>query len=84
MKALKVSRIETIDTCSVIKGFVLKCVLLEELEGLDSPSTVREQKTEILLSNSIPGHAKRQTITAKEHEAKAIATLTECSWTGMC
>lgn len=38
-------RIEILEIFSVLKSFKWNCFLLEELEGLASSSTVREQKT---------------------------------------
>lgn len=60
------------------KSFTLNCFLLEELEGLYSSPTVREQKTQIILSNAIPGHEEDKLFTvlkAKQHQVKEIATL---------
>lgn len=40
-------------TYSVLNNFILKGYLLEKLEGLHSPSTVGEQKTQVILSYPI-------------------------------
>lgn len=51
------------------------CVLLKELEGLDSSSTVWEEKTQIILSHSFPGYTNTHSYHLREKQREA------CFWT---
>lgn len=41
-------------------------ILLEELEGLDAPSTVGEEETQVILSNSLPGRQEQPSSHSKQ------------------
>lgn len=59
-------------------------ILLEELEGLDAPSAVGEEETQVVLANSLPGNKRHHQHTAEaaaSRQAIGVTPSTACTTT---